>query len=259
MLGCTVLLLSSRRLQPVSHSRKCWSCMLPPSLPPLTVLELGFLSDPPLMFWHAAAALGQTYWLLPVPQAHWLVEEMQVWGWGGGMGPVVWAGHEVGSFPSCRTAHCLLWPYSKAERPPPAPDPPPAHCRCLWARCWTSWPLPCALSPPPTHAPPAPTLPLRTAPSAAPLAAPAAMHSCRAQLRASLAHPAALPALPVLLPAARALLAPTAVQTAVSASAAPLARTPPCQAPGSLHSACPLTSAGAARRTKPSTCRCSAS
>ena len=36
-----------------------------------------FLADPPLMFWHTAAALGQQYWLLPVPQAYWMQEDMQ--------------------------------------------------------------------------------------------------------------------------------------------------------------------------------------
>ena len=51
------------------------SCPLPVSLP---VIEFLFLADPPLMFWHAAGALGQPYWLLPVPQAYWMQEEMQV-------------------------------------------------------------------------------------------------------------------------------------------------------------------------------------
>jgi hypothetical protein len=32
------------------------------------------------MFWHTAAALGQPYWLLPVPHAYWMQEEMQVGG-----------------------------------------------------------------------------------------------------------------------------------------------------------------------------------
>ena len=51
-----------------------------PVSPPLspTVIEFLFLADPPLMFWHAAGALGQSYWLLPVPQAYWMQEEMQV-------------------------------------------------------------------------------------------------------------------------------------------------------------------------------------
>ena len=36
------------------------------------------MADPPLMFWHTAAALQQQYWLLPVPQAYWMQEAMQV-------------------------------------------------------------------------------------------------------------------------------------------------------------------------------------
>ncbi|PSC67438.1 hypothetical protein C2E20_8901 [Micractinium conductrix] len=46
--------------------------------PGTTVVEFLFVADPPLMFWHTAAALGQQYWLLPVPQAYWMGEEMQV-------------------------------------------------------------------------------------------------------------------------------------------------------------------------------------
>ena len=63
----------------------------PPSFPPPTpppptaaVVEFLFVADPPLMFWHTAAALGQQYWLLPVPQAYWMGEEMQVGGGRGG-------------------------------------------------------------------------------------------------------------------------------------------------------------------------------
>ncbi|KAL4435565.1 hypothetical protein ABPG77_002528 [Micractinium sp. CCAP 211/92] len=48
------------------------------SAPGTAVVEFLFLADPPLMFWHTAAALGQPYWLLPVPQAYWMQEEMQV-------------------------------------------------------------------------------------------------------------------------------------------------------------------------------------
>ncbi|KAL4425168.1 hypothetical protein ABPG75_009184 [Micractinium tetrahymenae] len=48
------------------------------SAPGTTVVEFLFLADPPLMFWHTAAALAQPYWLLPVPQAYWMQEEMQV-------------------------------------------------------------------------------------------------------------------------------------------------------------------------------------
>ncbi|KAI3435029.1 hypothetical protein D9Q98_003081 [Chlorella vulgaris] len=46
--------------------------------PGTTVIEFLFMADPPLMFWHTAAALGQPYWLLPVPHAYWMQEEMQV-------------------------------------------------------------------------------------------------------------------------------------------------------------------------------------
>lgn len=54
--------------------------MATPIIPPhhSAVVEFLFLADPPLMFWHTAAALGQPYWLLPVPQAYWMQEEMQV-------------------------------------------------------------------------------------------------------------------------------------------------------------------------------------
>ena len=34
--------------------------------------------DPPMMFWHLAAALDQDYWLLPVPSAWWMQEEMTI-------------------------------------------------------------------------------------------------------------------------------------------------------------------------------------
>ena len=42
------------------------------------VIEFIFLADPPLMFWNLAAAVGQQYWLLPVPQAYWMQKKMQV-------------------------------------------------------------------------------------------------------------------------------------------------------------------------------------
>ncbi len=59
----------------VAHLATLAHSPLPLRLP---VIEFHFLADPPLMFWHAAAALGQPYWLLPVPQAYWMQEEMQV-------------------------------------------------------------------------------------------------------------------------------------------------------------------------------------
>jgi hypothetical protein len=48
-----------------------------PCLSHSAVIEFIFLADPPLMFWHTAAALGQHYWLLPVPQAYWMQEAMK--------------------------------------------------------------------------------------------------------------------------------------------------------------------------------------
>ena len=42
------------------------------------VLEFQFMRDPPMMFWHLAAALDQDYWLLPVPSAWWMQEEMTI-------------------------------------------------------------------------------------------------------------------------------------------------------------------------------------
>ncbi len=52
------------------------------SAPGTLLVEFLFLADPPMMFWHAAAALGQEYWLVPVPQAYWMQESMEV-RWGG--------------------------------------------------------------------------------------------------------------------------------------------------------------------------------
>lgn len=40
------------------------------------------MADPPLMFWHTAATLGQPYWLVPVPSAHWMQPSMEVSGAG---------------------------------------------------------------------------------------------------------------------------------------------------------------------------------
>jgi hypothetical protein len=48
------------------------------SAPGTTVIEFLFMADPPLMFWHTAEALGQRYWMVPVPQAYWMQEEMEV-------------------------------------------------------------------------------------------------------------------------------------------------------------------------------------
>lgn len=48
------------------------------SAPGTALVEFHFLADPPLMFWHSAAALGQAYWLVPVPQAHWMQAQMEV-------------------------------------------------------------------------------------------------------------------------------------------------------------------------------------
>ena len=63
----------------VSRAAACSSPSCPPHPSPSSaVIEFLFLADPPLMFWHAAGALGQPYWLLPVPQAYWMQEEMQV-------------------------------------------------------------------------------------------------------------------------------------------------------------------------------------
>lgn len=41
------------------------------------VLELHFLKDPPMMFWHMASALSLDYWIIPVPKAHWTIAEME--------------------------------------------------------------------------------------------------------------------------------------------------------------------------------------
>ncbi|QDZ19175.1 hypothetical protein HOP50_02g16890 [Chloropicon primus] len=42
------------------------------------VLEFQFMRDPPMMFWHLAAALNQDYWLLPVANAWWMQKEMHI-------------------------------------------------------------------------------------------------------------------------------------------------------------------------------------
>jgi len=48
------------------------------SAPGTAVVEFLFLADPPMMFWHAAGALGQDYWLVPVPQGYYMQPEMVV-------------------------------------------------------------------------------------------------------------------------------------------------------------------------------------
>ena len=48
------------------------------SAPGTHVLEFQFMRDPPMMFWHLAAALYQDYWLLPVPNAWWMQKEMTI-------------------------------------------------------------------------------------------------------------------------------------------------------------------------------------
>jgi hypothetical protein len=63
---------------PTPRHLSSYSSLLCPLPAAPAVLEFLFLADPPLMFWHTAAALGQPYWLLPVPQGHWMQEEMQV-------------------------------------------------------------------------------------------------------------------------------------------------------------------------------------
>ena len=77
------------------------------------VIEFIFLADPPLMFWNLAAAVGQQYWMLPVPEAYWMQKQMQVcqggicrashWGQGvlasGGRGKLLWGGPPASSQP----------------------------------------------------------------------------------------------------------------------------------------------------------------
>lgn len=46
--------------------------------PGTAVVEFLFMADPPMMFWHTAAALGQEYWLLPVPNSYYMQREMDV-------------------------------------------------------------------------------------------------------------------------------------------------------------------------------------
>ena len=48
------------------------------SAPGTAVIEFLFMADPPMMFWHTAAALGQEYWLLPVPNSYYMQKEMEV-------------------------------------------------------------------------------------------------------------------------------------------------------------------------------------
>jgi Tyrosine-protein kinase ephrin type A/B receptor-like len=42
------------------------------------VIEFLFMADPPMMFWHTAAALGQNYWMLPVPHSFYMQRSMEV-------------------------------------------------------------------------------------------------------------------------------------------------------------------------------------
>ena len=42
------------------------------------VVELLFMPDPPLMFWHAAASLQQHYIMVPLPQSWWLEKRVVV-------------------------------------------------------------------------------------------------------------------------------------------------------------------------------------
>ncbi|KAG1674239.1 hypothetical protein FOA52_013859 [Chlamydomonas sp. UWO 241] len=46
--------------------------------PDAAVVELLFLTNPPLMFWHAAAAIGQRYVLVPLAQSWWLQRDVSV-------------------------------------------------------------------------------------------------------------------------------------------------------------------------------------
>jgi capsular polysaccharide biosynthesis protein len=48
------------------------------SAPGTAVIEFLFMADPPMMFWHTAAALEQQYWLLPVPQSYYMQNEMHI-------------------------------------------------------------------------------------------------------------------------------------------------------------------------------------
>jgi len=48
------------------------------SAPGTAVIEFLFMADPPMMFWHTASALGQQYWLLPVPQSYYMQNEMEI-------------------------------------------------------------------------------------------------------------------------------------------------------------------------------------
>jgi capsular polysaccharide biosynthesis protein len=48
------------------------------SAPGTAVVEFLFMADPPMMFWHTASALGQEYWLLPVPQSYYMQSEMEI-------------------------------------------------------------------------------------------------------------------------------------------------------------------------------------
>jgi capsular polysaccharide biosynthesis protein len=46
--------------------------------PGTAVVEFLFMADPPMMFWHTAAALRLDYWMVPLPQAFYMQREMDV-------------------------------------------------------------------------------------------------------------------------------------------------------------------------------------
>eukprot|EP00798_Chlamydomonas_sp_ICE-L_P008682 gene8682-34129_t len=46
--------------------------------PGTAVVELLFMADPPLMFWHASGAIGLRYVMLPLPQSWWLDSHVDV-------------------------------------------------------------------------------------------------------------------------------------------------------------------------------------
>lgn len=48
------------------------------SPPGTTIVEFLFMPDPPLMFWHAAAAIGQRYVMVPLAQSWWLERRVYV-------------------------------------------------------------------------------------------------------------------------------------------------------------------------------------
>jgi hypothetical protein len=54
------------------------------SAPGTAVVELLFMNDPPMMFWHASGALSLQYFMVPLAQSWWLESDIyvsiQVWG-----------------------------------------------------------------------------------------------------------------------------------------------------------------------------------